>query len=199
MDLFYNIIHSADKRSKLNIKKNDFIQILRNSEIHPSTILSYVDLKTKGILMENITHFPGLIFSSNPSRHYLDSLRLSHVLGYLRPVKESDIKSGKYRRIDVIGTDGIEKVYEHILRGHDGYEGHIIDAHGRDLGIAKHTKKQEAVSGVDIILSIDYDLQLQAELLLDGYRGVIICMDPLNGDVLVMANSPDFSLKNFGF
>ena len=69
--------------------------------------------ETKALLSEYKIQFPGLAFKTNPARFYPDTLRLSHVLGYLRPVPQDLVKPGSYYAIDdIIGISGIEKVYE---------------------------------------------------------------------------------------
>ena len=203
IDLFYRIIHSADKRSKLLIKENKFSEIVdknKNSSVNKYkaiNVINFIDFKTKALLSEHKNEFPGLIFSSNPSRFYEELPRLSHVLGYLRPVKKDSVyRGGPYSINDIIGISGIEKVYEKELRGKKGEQYHIINTFGKDLGIDKN-KSIPFMPGQDIYLTIDYNLQVIVENLMDGYKGSIICMNPKNGDILAMASAPDYSLSQF--
>tara|TARA_B100000676_G_scaffold224626_1_gene222084 strand:- start:29249 stop:31054 length:1806 start_codon:yes stop_codon:yes gene_type:complete len=203
INLFYDIIYNAQKRSILNVEKSKFKDlVLRHREnsirrYKPITIINFIDFKTKALLSEHKNDFPGLIFSINPSRFYQDSLNLSHVLGYLRPVPQDSVYVGSYYAInDIIGIDGIEKFYEKQLRGKKGKESHIINTYGKDLGVDKK-KSIPYVPGDDLFLTIDYDLQIFIEKLLSNHKGSIICMNPLNGEILAMASAPDFSLSQF--
>ena len=203
IDLFYQIINSAYKRSKLLINQNDFSDLIYkhrsrlDKKYKPMNIINFIDFKTKALLSEYKNDFPGLIFSSNPARFYPKSPKISHVLGYLRPVKRDSLKIGGYYSIDdVIGIDGIEKIYENQLRGHKGINYHMINTFGKDLGINRD-KSIPSIPGQDIHLTIDYDLQLLVENLLEDLKGSIICMNPLNGEVLAMASAPDYSLSQF--
>ena len=203
IDLFYQIINSADKRSEILINKDTFSEIVNFNSRHSvrqyqsMNIINFIDFKTKALLSEHKNDFPGLIFSSNPSRFYEDLPNLSHVLGYLRPVQKDSVKKGGYYSInDIIGISGIEKVYEKELRGKKGVESHIINTFGKDLGIDKN-ESIPFIPGKDIYLSIDYNLQSFVEKLLKDYKGSIICMNPVNGDILAMASAPDYSLSQF--
>jgi penicillin-binding protein 2 len=203
IDLFFKIINSADKRSKLLINKDLFSKSInknKNNSVKKyklMNIINFIDFKTKALLSENKNDFPGLVFSSNPSRYYEDTPNLSHVLGYLRPVnKDSVRKDGFYSINDIIGISGIEKIYENNLRGKKGVNYHVINTFGKDLGIDKN-KSIPFISGEDIFLSIDCELQAFIEGLLSGYKGSIICMNPKNGDILAMASAPDYSLSQF--
>ena len=202
-DLFYKIINSADKRSKLFISKNEFkghINDYKRNTIKkykPVNIINFVDFKTKALLSENKNDFPGLVFSINPSRFYQKSPNISHVLGYLRPVPKDSVYDGSYYNInDIIGIDGIERVYEKKLRGKKGEESHIINTYGKDLGIDKK-RSIPYVPGDDLYLTIDNDLQAFIENILSKYTGSIICMNPQNGQILAMASAPDYSLSQF--
>ena len=203
INLFYQIINSADKRSKILINKDKFSEIIDkrtgNSvrQYQPMDIINFIDFKTKALLNEYKNDFPGLIFSRNPSRFYESSLNLSHVLGYLRPVRKDSVKNRGYYSInDIIGISGLEKVYEKELRGKKGVEYHVINTFGKDLGIDKH-KSIPYIPGKDIYLTIDYNLQSFIENLIKNYKGSIICMNPINGDILAMASAPDYSLSQF--
>ena len=203
LDLFYKIINKAEKRSKLFIGQDEFKKLIlshkKNSvkKYKPITVINFIDFKTKALLSEHKNDFPGLIFSINPSRFYQESPNLSHVLGYLRPVHQDSVYPQSYYSInDIIGIDGIERVYEKKLRGIKGEESHIINTYGKDLGIDKK-RSIPYVPGEDLFLSIDYDLQKFIENLLKEHIGSIICMNPSNGEILAMASAPDYSLSQF--
>ena len=203
IDLFYKIINSAEKRSKILIEKDNFLEIMERNQrssvrrYKPISVINFIDFKTKALLSEYKNDFPGLLFSSNPSRFYEESPRISHVLGYLRPVPKDSVDSQGYYGInDIIGISGIEKVYEKELRGKKGVEYHVVNTFGKDLGIDKN-KSIPYISGKDIYLTIDYNLQSFIENLMKDYKGAVICMNPINGEILAMVSAPDYSLSQF--
>ena len=69
-----------------------------------------------------------------------------------------------------------------------------VDANGR---VIKVLKTVEPVSGNDLNLTLDLELQLTAEKLLEGKEGSVVAMDPYTGDVLVMASNPSFDQNDF--
>ena len=203
IDLFYKIINSAEKRSKILIEKDNFLELMERNQrssvrrYKPISVINFIDFKTKALLSEYKNDFPGLLFSSNPSRFYEESPRISHVLGYLRPVPKDSVDSKGYYGInDIIGISGIEKVYEKELRGKKGVEYHVVNTFGKDLGIDKN-KSIPYISGKDIYLTIDYNLQSFIENLMKDYKGAVICMNPINGEILAMVSAPDYSLSQF--
>ncbi len=202
-NLFYDIINKANKRSNFLVNKISFSDSLvkskkrRDLKYKPIRIINYIDFETKAKLMEYKIQFPGLAFKSNPARFYPNNLRLSHVLGYLRPIPAEKINIDGYDRNDSWGRQGIEGKFENILRGEKGMEYRLVDVKGIDYGVDFERENIDSKVGSDVQLTIDYDLQLKVEDLLKGHNGSIICMNPENGEVLAMASSPDYSLKEF--
>ena len=122
---------------------------------------------------------------------------MSHVLGYLRPIPIDKVNNNGYDINDVYGVDGIESKFEDELRGVKGMENRIIDAHGVDYGLDNEKDNIPSIAGDNVKLTIDYDLQFKVEKLIEKHTGSVICMDPLSGEVLAMASSPNYSLSEF--
>jgi len=200
--LFYDLILNAKKRSNIIINKFNLLDTLKKTKrYNPNSrinIINYIDFETKAKIQERKLDFPGLIFKQITSRYYPDTLRLSHILGYLRPItKKLYFQKIGYDLNDTYGVDGIESKYEQKLRGEKGLEYRLVNTFGFDYGIDRNQPNFNSIPGANIVLTIDYDLQLKIEGLLNGYKGSIICMNPKNGEVLAMASSPDYSLKEF--
>ena len=65
--------------------------------------------------------------------------------------------------------------------------------------------EEEAVDGVDVVLTIDKDIQYQAQIALaeavqqwGAASGSVLVMDPRNGEILAMASVPQFNPNDFG-
>tara|TARA_Y100001968_G_scaffold277014_1_gene271623 strand:- start:18817 stop:20607 length:1791 start_codon:yes stop_codon:yes gene_type:complete len=147
---------------------------------------------------ENQSLFPGIEISRRIIRNYPYKSLGAHVIGYISPItdKEYTILSKKgYRINDYIGRTGIEHIYEDELRGEWGGEMIEVNAAGivqQSLGTTPSKK------GTDIKLTIDLDLQLMAEeVLQDKKGGAIIALDPRNGSIRAMASKPTFDLNFF--
>ena len=104
---------------------------------------------------------------------------------------------------DKLGIYGIEKYYNDILSGSPGIWNGIRDTFGQ-LVKFKGGFTKNVTPGDDLVLTIDYNIQLQTEKVLediiekcDASGGSIIVLDPNNGDILSMTSKPDFDLNNY--
>ena len=146
--------------------------------------------------------FPTLRVEQTPQRRYPDNGQLSHALGYVGEISPEQLKQPQYRDKgykpgDIIGQEGLEAVYDEYLRGRDGYRKVIVDSRGH---IQSEVERIEPQSGQDIVTTIDLDLQQAAEEQLRKSpqgRGVVIAMDPNNGEILAIASAPTFDPNLF--
>ena len=146
--------------------------------------------------------YPALRVEQIPQRRYPANGSLAHVLGYVQEISPEQLedpryKEKKYKPGDVIGQDGVEAVYDEYLRGRDGFRRVVVDSRGH---IQRELDRVEPQSGQDIVLTIDSDLQAAAEDQLRKSpqgRGVIIAMDPNNGEILALASAPTFDPNLF--
>lgn len=92
----------------------------------------------------------------------------------------------------MIGKKGLEKKYDTSLRGTKGVYFARVDAEGRDLGIINPDRNIEAISGMDLYLTLDYSFQQFAESLMVDKRGAIVALDPRNGRVIAFVSKPDY-------
>jgi len=145
---------------------------------------------------------PALRVEETPQRQYPADGMLAHVLGYVGEVspdqlKQSEYKDKGYKPGDIIGQDGLEASYDEYLRGRDGYRKVIVDSGGH---IQSEVERIEPQKGQDVITTIDLDLQQAAEDQLRKSpqgRGVIIAMDPNNGEIFALASAPTFDPNLF--
>ena len=137
---------------------------------------------------------PGVVVEVEPERVYPTSSFAAHLLGYVREVSEEQAKQGRYRRGDMIGQSGLERLLDEYLRGRDGGERIEVDALGRPV---KVIQRDEPRPGGQVITTVDRRIQEAAERVMAGRAGSIVVMDPRTGDVLAMTSSPSFPLDRF--
>jgi penicillin-binding protein 2 len=146
--------------------------------------------------------FPELRVEQQPQRRYPANGSLAHVLGYVGEISPEQLKQPSYKDKglkpgDVIGLSGLEQIYDEYLRGKDGYREVVVDSRGR---IQDEIETVAPIPGQDLISTIDLDLQRAAEEQLENSvtrRGVIVVMDPNNGEVLALASYPTFDPNLF--
>jgi cell division protein FtsI (penicillin-binding protein 3) len=106
--------------------------------------------------------------------------------------------------VDDEGLSGLELYYDDTLAGEPGRLIAERDTQGRPIpgGV---TFEEEAVDGRDVTLTIDKDIQYQAQIALaeavsqwGASAGSVIVMDPTNGEILAMASVPQFDPNSFG-
>jgi penicillin-binding protein 2 len=149
----------------------------------------------------------GMVFPRSNERQYNYPGYLSHILGSVGQITAET--SQYYAELGypadaMVGTSGIEKLFEQYLHGVDGEMTVVEDKNGY---IIDSYVSKEPIPGKDVWLSIDIDLQVAAEdalkLYVDEYSenesagGAFVAMDPSTNGVLVMASYPTYDLTAF--
>jgi penicillin-binding protein 2 len=137
---------------------------------------------------------PGVTIEAESQRAYPSARFAAHLLGYVREVSEADLARGRFRRGDLVGQSGLERLYDEHLRGRDGAEQIEVDAYGRPIRVLQ---RQEPVAGAHVYTTIDRRIQEAAEQALGSRNGAAIVLDPRNGDVLALVSNPAFPVERF--
>jgi len=138
-----------------------------------------------------ITGFNGVKASPYTSRFYEPNLA-PNAVGYTLFISPTDYNT--YRRLgysgaERVGWEGIEKWGESYLHGRNAATLYIASADGTYETILAQANSEPASS---ITLTIDKDLQEQAQAAMDGLPGAIVVMEVDTGRVLAMVSSPGF-------
>ena len=103
-----------------------------------------------------------------------------------------------HTNVDQIGQYGIERIYNDQLTGEPGKWVKTTDAVGRQLPY-DYEKLYEAKNGLNVVLTIDETIQsfaeklsLQAQVKHNAKNASIVVMDVKTGEILAMANKPDY-------
>lgn len=136
--------------------------------------------------------FPGVDIQARPLRHYPFPELTSHVVGYVGAINEKELKTinpVNYRGSRVIGKTGIEKTYETELHGFVGYQQTENTAQGRSIKTLSHIAP---LSGRNLTLNIDIDLQKIAYDALGEFAGTVAAIDTRTGAVRALVSKPGF-------
>ena len=156
-----------------------------------------IDWKTLVYIENNHFELPGVRIEVLPRRDYLYGDMASHLLGYLGEINRKELAERKwddYQSGDQIGKRGLEKLYENDLRGEKGTMYMEVDAHGFEQ---RQLKGREPLAGNDLELTIDLDLQREAEKAMEGRAGAVVVMDVKSGRLLTLASAPPVHLEDF--
>jgi penicillin-binding protein 2 len=149
----------------------------------------------------NRFRFPGVEINARLFRQYPYGELASHVVGYIGRINDRDVEriadwdeTTNYKGSDYIGKTGIELAYERQLHGKTGNEEVEVDASGRAV---RTLSRKPPISGDNVALTIDIDLQQAAEEAFGTRRGALVAIDPRNGEVLAMVSKPGFDPNLF--
>ncbi|QVK17064.1 stage V sporulation protein D [Mycoplasmatota bacterium] len=134
-------------------------------------------------------NYKGVYLVGDTERNYLYNEYLAHVLGFVG--------------IDNQGITGIEYIYDDYLMGNSGSSKYYTDAKGQSLkqlyGLYEAPSK-----GMDIYLTIDMDIQILLERVLENTNAryqpdqiLGLAMNPNNGEIYAMASYPSYNPTNY--
>jgi len=171
----------------------------------PIRIANNIDERAARLINESRSALPGVETIVESRRVYPYGTLISHIVGYvgrIDSIEASTLATAGYTVTDFIGRAGVESSYEETLRGTPGVRQVEVDAMGRVVRILGVTKPP--INGASLTLTIDIKAQQRATTALDwglkGARikeGVVISMNPQNGEVLAMASRPTYDNNDF--
>lgn len=169
------------------------IRSRRASSYKPAVFIKQLSGEQYAVFQEKLHLFSGFYAQRRTLRKY-EYPAAAHVLGYVGEVNDAIIKRNSYYEMgDYIGIGGIESSYEEQLRGRKGVKYYMVDVLGRNKGSFRDGEFDTlAVSGSNLTLSVDIDLQMYGEKLMEGKTGSIVAIKPQTGEVLAMISAPGY-------
>lgn len=176
---------TAEALSK--ILELDYNEVLE--DINENVALKRIKTKVPNDVAEQIRalDMDGVMIDEDVERIYPYASMAAQVIGFV----------GK----DNQGIIGLESKYEDYLKGETGKILTLTDSKGRRVSDAE--ERVEPVDGYDLVTSLDVvvqqfaEQQIQAAVEAKGAKGgMIICMNPQNGEIYAMANYPTFDLND---
>lgn len=169
-DSVYNISddYSEDLKYKIMVVRYNMGQ--NSYQKYISTVIaSDISDESVAYIKENINELTGVDVEQKSLRRYVDSEYFAHIIGYTGQISTSEYTElsktdDTVETTDVVGKSGIEKYMNDYLAGTKGYETIYVDSVGNTIAEGEY---KAAVSGNDVYLSIDMDLQKAAYILLE--------------------------------
>lgn len=184
----YNEIHDKLEKAK------------QSDSVLPVVIDTDLDVPVVSKFYEQQLFLPGIDIMPDISRNYPYGDLFAHALGYCGQITEGQLKRRPDRRMgDVVGQDGIERIYDDQLRGVDGEQRVRVNAAGQNFSskTAHPVISKDPVAGLPIVTSLDLDLQKAASDALGNRNGAVVVADPQTGEVLAMVSHPSFDPNAF--
>lgn len=190
-------IDTLDLCRVLDISKDKYIELYKKarkySSYRASVFISQLSPEDYAVLQEKMYKFPGFFVQKRIVRDYNFNSG-AHVLGYISEAGPRTLKRDDYYKSgDYIGSTGIEAKYEKLLRGEKGLRVSLVDKHRRVQGkFADGEYDKFPVSGEDINVSLDMNLQSFGEHLLQNKVGSVVAIEPATGEILALVSSPTY-------
>jgi penicillin-binding protein 2 len=184
---------------KLKLNKDSVVKELDDPRIYRDRyyrLARDIDFSVYSAVMEKGRELRGISVRKEWTRKFLINTA-PHIIGYLGEAKDKDELTGTINYGDLIGKEGIEFIYDSLLRGEKGFTKEIKDVKGNKVSDYKREEWKDAKRGSDIYLTIDLKLQLFVEKLLEKKAGTIIVENCRNGEILALASKPDYPLEIF--
>ncbi|MBE6149838.1 MAG: stage V sporulation protein D [Firmicutes bacterium] len=136
----------------------------------------------------NSLNLSGVYLLKESKRYYPNNYMLSHTLGFVG--------------IDNQGLAGLELMYNDYLTGSYGAIKYFSDAKGNKLKLSEYYEQPQ--NGMDIYLTIDYNIQVALERELDNViskyspdQALGIAVDPNTGEILAISSRPTFNPSEY--
>ena len=182
----------------LEMEKDEVLKYLNKENVYQTEFGAHgkglSELEKKQIEDLNL---PGLEFIESYKRYYPKGQFLSYTIGYAKSDVDSEDET-------ITGEMGIEKYYDKILKGKDGYVTYQKDLKGYKIADSNEIR-EEAVEGKDIYLTVDSNIQFFIEQALSksqeeyGYEWFsLVVADAKTGAILGLSSYPSFdpNLRN---
>jgi len=184
----------------------------RIAPFRPVVVAQDVEFHVALQIKEESITLPGVEIQPISVREYPSGALTAHLIGYMAPISaeeaEALIEQGYNPAYDRTGVDGIEFFLESQLAGQRGSILREVDVAGETI---KNLRQVDPLPGQNIRLTIDLDLQQAAETALRNritllnaqnnrivsQQGVVIAMNPQNGQILAMVSYPNYDNSRF--
>jgi len=184
---------------RLNIPEDSLLLELSGPKIYKDRffrLMRDIDFSIYSTITEKSKEYRGIYLKKEWARKFIVS-SAPHTIGYLGEAKDREELTEEIEYGDLKGKEGIEYVYDTLLRGQKGLYKEIKDVKGNKISDYKKEEWKEAVKGRDLYLTIDLELQQFVEKLLEGKCGTAVVEDCNTGEILALASKPDYPIDLF--
>ena len=198
----------AGLRYELDLRTSDVVSYLEDFVVATDvTAEQLAAIKEAGI--------PGIEITTTTARVY-NTTYAAHILGTLGSIPAEEVDEyteAGYSLNAMVGVSGLEEAFEEYLRGTDGTE---VVTRTTDGTLVDSYYSEEPVSGSNVYLSIDIDMQAIAEEALaehiediqengagttgegqDARAGAVVVQDVSTGEILACASYPTYDLSQY--
>lgn len=195
LDQVNDILHRAATVDRADLMKHFQRQLLL-----PYPLFDDLEPGDYARLVEHLPVRSPLQVLASSTRFYPYGSAACHTLGYAGVDSDIDVEDfpgedlKTFKMKGTIGREGLEKVFDSQLQGEAG--GTIFRVDPTGYKINPPLEKRLPVQGKNLVTSLDIDLQRVAEEAIGDRTGTAVALDVRTGEVLVLANKPDYNLSD---
>ena len=165
------------------------------SWVKPYPLIKQISKEEFAKVQDFLIDYKGLFVMTRSVRSYPRS-SAANALGYIGEISSSQLSRDStryYVQGDYVGHSGIEAYYEPELRGKKGVKYKLVNVRGIDKGAFKNGDLDTlSMPGENLQSTIDLNLQLYGEHLMDGKRGSVVAIEPKTGEILTIISAPTY-------
>ena len=186
----------------MNVPEKELLKKLRKiaslKSFYPVTIAKDISREELLLVEKSKEALEGIFLEVGHKRFYPHGEATTVLLGYTGIADPEEVRIyGRIKAGNELGKMGVEKAFDSELRGTNGLEYVMVNAHGKVISdsvgaLLPARKSREMVQGKDIHLTIDAQLQKVAYDALGKEKGAIVAMDVRSGEILAMVSRPSY-------
>jgi penicillin-binding protein 2 len=170
----------------------------REPKFRPIVLKENVSVGDIAYVKAHKYELPEITVEYQPRRRYVEGELAAHALGYVGEVTEAELTTPEFVNFksgDQVGKTGLERAYNNVLVGKDGFKRVIVNSFGREM--PEKLAEEPYVAGNDLVTTIDLDLQRAAEDAFKDQMGAVVALDPRTGEVLAFVSKPGYDPNLF--
>ena len=171
-------------------------EVRRKRKFVPITVRENLSWAEVSRIEVNAPDLAGVVIEVGQTRYYPLGATAAHITGYVAAVAEDELTGDPLLELpdSRIGKNGVEKIYDLVLRGKAGNSQVEVNAFGR---IIRELERHEGQPGDDLVLTLDAGLQRYVSARIAEKSASAVVLDIHTGDVLALASSPSYDPNLF--
>jgi penicillin-binding protein 2 len=173
-------------------------ELEKNRGYQPVQVADRLEWEKFAAVSIRAPELPGVAPAQAWSRSYPDGAAVGHLVGYVGSASAKDYEENKDPLLITpgfkIGKEGLERVFEPILRGKPGAKRSEVTARGK---LVRDLATREDVPGRALHLTVDAGLQAYASRRMGDQSSSLVCIDCQTGAILAMASMPSYDPNSF--
>lgn len=168
------------------------------SGFQPVAVAENLDVDKFAAVSIRANEMPGVAPAQSYARYYPEGAAVGHLVGYVGVASAKDYEKEKNPLLIQpgfkIGKEGLERVFEKLMRGKPGAKRTEVTARGK---LVRDLETRPDTPGNTLRLTVDAGLQAYASRRMGDQSASLVCIDCSNGDILTMASMPSYDPNSF--